>query len=79
MRFVPSASDLKNGKLTKKNNGYVDKFGNTWKKGPSRTKNEAFEWDVQLTSKSGALFKKLKFSRDGKHLNVSLKGKITHK
>ncbi|WP_238584985.1 polymorphic toxin type 17 domain-containing protein, partial [Chryseobacterium sp. Leaf201] len=79
MRFVPSASDLKNGKLTKKNNGYVDKFGNTWKKRPSRTKNEAFEWDVQLTSKSGTLFKKLKFSRDGKHLNVSLKGKITHK
>ncbi|MDN5397057.1 MAG: polymorphic toxin type 17 domain-containing protein, partial [Chryseobacterium sp.] len=59
VRFIPSAADLKNGKLTKKNNGYLDKFGNTWKKGPSRTKDEAFEWDVQLTPKTGKLFKDL--------------------
>ena len=31
--------------------GYKDKFGNIWKKGPSRTKGQPFEWDVQLSKK----------------------------
>jgi RHS repeat-associated protein len=46
------------------NNGYMDRFGNEWTKGPSRTAGEPFEWDVQL--------------RDGGHWNVSLEGHITH-
>ena len=46
-------------------------------KGPSRTKGQEFEWDVQL-SKTGR--EQLGWaSRDGKHLNISIDGKITHK
>ena len=45
-------------------NGFIDRQGREWVKGPSRTSGEAFEWDVQLF--------------DGTHLNVSLTGTITH-
>lgn len=76
IRFIPRPSDAKSGRLLKKNGGFVDKFGNIWKKGPSRTKGQAFEWDVQLSAKGKAQLGGL--SRDGKHLNVSLDGKITH-
>ena len=76
IRFVPKASDIKNGRLTKLDNGYVDKFGNIWTKGPSRTKGELFEWDVQLSKQGRSQLGHL--SPDGNHLNVSLKGKITH-
>jgi RHS repeat-associated protein len=56
--------------------GYRDKFGNEWVKGPSRTCGEPFEWDVQL-SRTGAA--QLGWaSREGAHLNVSMKGHITH-
>ena len=44
--------------------GYMDKFGNEWTKGPSRTKGQSFEWDVQRP--------------DGTHWNISLDGKVTH-
>lgn len=30
-------------------NGYIDRFGNEWVRGRSRTPGEAFEWDVQLS------------------------------
>lgn len=59
------------------NKGYIDKFGNEWTKGPSRTKGQEFEWDVQLSPTGKAQLGWA--SRDGKHLNVSLDGKITHK
>jgi hypothetical protein len=49
----------KNGK-----SGFVDKKGRVWSKGPSRTKGEDFEWDVQTDG--------------GGHINVSQKGVITH-
>jgi hypothetical protein len=58
------------------NGGYIDKFGNIWQKGPSRTIGESFEWDVQLSKKGKQLLGWL--SRDGNHINVSLKGIITH-
>ena len=61
-----------------KKTGYVDKFGNVWVKGPSRTNGEEFEWDVQLTKTRGELFKRSGLSSDGKHLNVSLQGRITY-
>lgn len=78
MRFVPPenynpAIPLYRGP----DNGYLDRFGNEWIKGPSRTIGELFEWDVKLTKSSS---KKLdEFSRDGKHMNVSLKGRVTHR
>jgi RHS repeat-associated protein len=58
------------------NNGYIDRFGNEWLKGPSRTPGQPFEWDVQLgkNTTNGVRWA----SRDGKHLNVSLGGEVTH-
>ena len=56
--------------------GYIDRFGNIWNRGPSRTIGEPFEWDVQLSRIGRNMLGWL--SRDGKHLNVSLKGIITH-
>ena len=82
MRFIPSKSDLMRGKLSTQKvgneTGFVDKFGNVWLKGTSRTNGEEFEWDVQLTKTRGELFKRSGLSSDGKHLNVSLQGRITH-
>ncbi len=48
VRFIPP----KNWKPTQPlprgpQKGYLDKFGNEWTKEPSRTKGQAFEWDVQ--------------------------------
>ncbi|MDB6096168.1 MAG: putative MafB-related protein, partial [Francisellaceae bacterium] len=78
IRFVPRDDYHPSMPLHKgENGGYIDKFGNEWKKGPSRTVGQEFEWDVQL-SKLGR--KHLGWaSRDGKHVNVSLDGHITHK
>lgn len=77
IRYVPPKNWTPTQPLPKKNGGYIDKFDNIWTKGPSRTKGQSFEWDVQL-SKTGK--QQLgQFSRDGSHLNVSLDGKITHK
>ena len=59
------------------NKGYLDKFGNEWTKGPSRTAGQAFEWDVQLSPKGKSQIGWT--SRDGSHVNVSLDGKVTHK
>ncbi len=57
--------------------GFLDRFGNEWTKGPSRTPGQAFEWDVQL-SPTGRL--QIGWAtRDGSHANVSLDGKITHR
>ncbi|WP_083936854.1 polymorphic toxin type 17 domain-containing protein [Longispora albida] len=39
-------------------------------------KLEAFEWGVQLSRRGAAQLGK--WSPDGKHLNVSLKGRVTH-
>lgn len=77
VRYVPPENWTPRQPLPKKRGGYVDKFGNIWTKGPSRTKGQPFEWDVQL-SRTGK--QQLgRFSRDGSHLNVSLDGRITHK
>ncbi|WP_149261394.1 polymorphic toxin type 17 domain-containing protein [Actinomadura sp. K4S16] len=58
-------------------NGYVDRFGNEWTVGPSRTEGHPFEWDVQLSrtgrEKIGWL------SRDGRHVNVDPLGEVTHR
>ncbi len=56
--------------------GYMDRFGNEWAKGPSRTPGQPFEWDVQLSPQGRASIGWL--SRDGKHVNVSLDGRVTH-
>lgn len=76
IRFVPPKRQTVLQPL-KKSGGYRDRFGNVWEKGPTRTSGEHFEWDVQLGK--GATRGLRAFSRDGKHVNVSLRGRVTHK
>ncbi len=57
-------------------NGYMDTFDNEWVRGPSRTLGQPFEWDVQLSRTGQAQLGWA--SRDGRYLNVSLDGHITH-
>ncbi len=57
-------------------NGYIDRFGNEWVKGPSRTVGESFEWDVQLSHRGQASIGR--WSTDGEHVNVSQGGWVTH-
>lgn len=76
IRFVPKKGWGANQDLLMREGGYVDKFDNVWKKGPSRTKGEAYEWDVQLSSEGCRMLRWL--SREGKHVNVSLEGRVTH-
>ncbi|WP_323180972.1 polymorphic toxin type 17 domain-containing protein [Streptomyces sp. NBC_01142] len=78
IRFVPHQDVNVNSGLPRgPRKGYMDRFGNEWIKGPSRTAGQPFEWDVQLSKKGRAQLGWL--SRDGSHLNVSLDGEITHK
>lgn len=78
IRFVPDSQYFPSMPLAKgPNNGFYDRFDNEWVKGPSRTEGEPFEWDVQLSETGKAQLGHL--SGDGKHINVSLKGRITHK
>jgi Novel toxin 17 len=78
IRYVPPENWYPSNPLPRgKQKGFIDKFGNEWVKGPSRTKGQAFEWDVQLAKNATDSIKAL--SRDGSHLNVSLDGMITHR
>ncbi|MEU9974093.1 polymorphic toxin type 17 domain-containing protein [Streptomyces sp. NPDC051014] len=78
IRYVPPAGTSVSAGLPRApRGGFIDKFGNIWVKGPSRTPGEAFEWDVQLSRQGRAQLGWA--SRDGSHLNVSLNGRITHK
>jgi RHS repeat-associated protein len=84
IRYVPPrdynpASPLPRGDQ----NGYLDRFGNEWVVGSSRTPGEPFEWDVQPAN--GRDFPQFQWLREGDpgggpitHLNVSLRGRITH-
>ncbi|MBS0040602.1 hypothetical protein KEM39_10865 [Neisseria sp. Marseille-Q1983] len=76
IRYVPPKLWKPSTPLPRKNGGYLDKFGNTWVKGPSRTAGEAFEWDVQLSKTGQSSIGWL--TGDGSHANVSLLGRITH-
>ena len=76
IRYVPPQNAGSN--LPRTSTGvYIDKFDNIWTKGPSRTAGEPFEWDVQLSKRGKEMLGWL--SRDGSHINVSLKGIITHR
>ena len=77
MRYVPPKGHPPSQPLPRgPHHGFLDRFGNEWTKGPSRTVGEAFEWDVQLPKNpnQGMLY----LSPDGKHVNVSLGGEVTH-
>ncbi len=76
IRFIPRASDIKSGKLLKKDGGFVDKFGNIWKKPKGNNMQGDVHWDVQLSKKGKSMLGK--YSNSGNHINVSGKGKIAH-
>jgi hypothetical protein len=83
VRYVPPRKLAGDGTLPKgPQGGYIDKYGNEWVKGPSRTAGQEFEWDVQLTKSQKKNWQWL-YTRKGKkgtisHLNVSQDGRITH-
>lgn len=78
IRYVPPKNYNPSEPLRKgPNGGYLDRFNNEWIKGPSRTSGQSFEWDVQLSPLGK---KQLGWAtRDERHLNISLDGKITHR
>jgi hypothetical protein len=77
IRYVPPKNYSPGQPLPRgPNGGYIDRFGNEWLKGPSRTAGQQFEWDVQLGRNATPGMRAL--SRDGKHVNVSLDGEVTH-
>jgi hypothetical protein len=77
IRFVPPKGYNPTNPLRKgPRGGWIDRFGNEWVKGPSRTLGQPFEWDVQLSQRGLA---QLGWATKGhQYLNVSLNGKITH-
>ena len=82
LRYVPpkklhSFDRLPHEKLPGRKIGFIDRFGNIWVQGESRTKGQAHEWDVQL-SRQG-IQQVGWMTRDNTHLNVSLDGRVTHK
>lgn len=75
--FVPPKHwNPSNPLKTQDGKGFIDNYGNEWRKGPSRTQGEAFEWDVIPANKTTGI---ANLSRDGSHVNVSLKGVVTHR
>lgn len=83
LRYVPpkklnvSEGKLPVSRMANGKPGFIDRFGNIWVQGDSRTKGQSHEWDVQL-SKQG-IRQVGWMTRDNSHLNVSLDGRVTHK
>lgn len=74
--FVPPKKwDSTNPLKTSDKNGFIDAYGNEWRKGNSRTKGEHIEWDVIPKNKNSGI---ANLSRDGSHVNVSLEGRVSH-
>ncbi|MGH3695388.1 MAG: polymorphic toxin type 17 domain-containing protein [Pseudonocardiaceae bacterium] len=79
IRYVPPGNWTPNQPLPRgPQNGYIDKFGNEWVRGSSRTAGEAFEWDVQLSSQGKSQLGWLAADEKKSHANVSLGGEVTH-
>jgi hypothetical protein len=75
--FIPRPSDVQSGKILKQGGGYVDKFGNVWKKSKGDIIKGPLHWDVQL-SQTGKTQLGHMSSSGGAHLNVTNHGKIHH-
>lgn len=76
IRYVPPkdwhpSEPLRRGHLNGRR-GFLDRHGNVWARGPSRTPGEHFEWDVQLARPRRF------FGVNVGHLNISWSGEITH-
>ncbi|MBN8604867.1 MAG: hypothetical protein J0M26_27950, partial [Planctomycetes bacterium] len=76
-RYIPPDSWSPNQALPRgQNGGFIDKFGNEWVQGVSRTPGQLWEWDVQLGRNASIYFRDK--ARGGTHVNVSWDGEITH-
>ncbi len=63
--FIPPKYWRTHQPLRKNSKGeFIDVRGRRWRKGPTRTEGETWEWDVQLPN--------------GDHLNIDWSGNITH-
>jgi hypothetical protein len=60
------------------NGGYIDRFGNEWVVGPSRTPGQPFEWNLQLSRTGQAQLGWLSPDENMAHINVSPLGEVTH-
>jgi hypothetical protein len=77
MRYIPPKNWKGGTELPRtKTGGYIDKFGNAWEAGTTRTKVENIEWDVQPGKNMSPYLKP--YSHGGTHINVSKKGKIIY-
>ena len=77
IRFIPRPSDVQSGKILKQGGGYVDKFGNVWKKPTGNSPQGPLHWDVQL-SQTGKTQLGHMSSSGGAHLNVTNYEEIHH-
>jgi filamentous hemagglutinin len=76
-RYIPPESWSPNQALPRgQSGGFIDKFGNEWVQGVSRTPGQLWEWDVQLGRNASKYFRDK--ARGGTHVNVSWDGEITH-
>lgn len=79
IRFVPPRNYHPSRPLPRgPNNGFVDRFGNEWVHGPPRTRGEPFEWDVQLSRTGREQLGWLSRDPNQAHINVSLRGRVSH-
>lgn len=78
IRYVPPKRWNPNNPLPEgPGGGYLDRFGNEWVRGRSRTAGESFEWDVQLSQTGRNQIGWL--SRSGTHVNVNRRSQVTHR
>ncbi len=76
IRFIPRKVDVENGSLLRKDGGFVDNFGNVWKRPKGSNMQGEKHWDVILSLKGKKSMGHL--SNSGKHVNVTNDGKLDH-
>jgi hypothetical protein len=79
-RFRPRDDYRPGNPLPKEDGGYIDRFGNVWKKGPYHgdpKKPFDFEWDVQLSPAGRLHFRQYGLGEKG-YINVAPDGTLSH-
>ncbi|MCP3660026.1 MAG: hypothetical protein GY830_06825, partial [Bacteroidetes bacterium] len=74
IRFVPREADKKMGRILEKKGGYLDKFGNVWKKDMKHKDH----WDIIDPRTNKKIKAKITYKKDSFKVtkNVDLKGKL---
>lgn len=89
VQYIPPRDWKAHQPLKKGTKGFLDDYGNEWVKGdlrfhkgkhhPDVMQEGNFEWDVQLSKAGRHKFRDHLKDKNQTHLNVSWKGKVTHK